>query len=126
MRNLLLLLGFVVMLTSCGSKEPKKEIIVPKKKIEKLPSPVIKKEVPKSTLLFTIQIGANKKESKTFSSVSNVKVSKEKGLFKYRLGAFKTYKEAKLYRAKIIHKYPGAFVQAMKGTEPITIQKAIK
>lgn len=126
MKNTLVILSFILVFISCGGKEAKKEI-VPEKKVEEVKTiPIVKKEIPKPILLFTVQIGATKKESKVFSSVKNVRVSKENGMFKYRLGSFKTYKEAKSFRKKVFNKYHGAFVQAIKGNQSISIQKAIK
>ena len=126
MKKFLILFSVVSILISCGSKEAKKEVVVPVKKEGNVEKKEVVKEAPKLTLVFTVQIGANKIESKIFSAVKGVSVCKEEGLYKYRLGAFKTYKEAKTYRMKILHKFPGAFVQALKGTESITIQAAIK
>ncbi len=119
----LFLLSLFLVFISCGETKTKEEII-PEKKVETVP--VVKKEVPKPTLVFTVQIGANKKESAVFSSIDNVQVSKENGMFKYRLGSFKTYKEAKSFRKTLVHKFPGAFVQAVKNNQAISIQEAIK
>ena len=80
----------------------------------------------KPVLIFTVQIGAFKKQNSKFSSLQNVQVSSENSMYKYRLGAFETYKEAKSYRRKLLNKFPGAFVQAVKNNKPITIQEAIK
>ena len=125
MKKILVLLCFALILISCGSKESKKEII-PEKKVESITVPEVKKEAPKPTLVFTVQIGANKKESPVYSSIDNVQVSQENGMFKYRLGSFKTCQEAKSFRKTIVHKFPGAFVQAVKNKQAISIQEAIK
>ena len=126
MKNLLLLLSFMLVLISCGDKEVKKEIVVPAKKVEEVKKPIVKKEEVKPELVFTVQIGANKKKSNTFSSIKNIQVFKENGMFKYRLGAFITYQEAKSYRKQILQKHPGAFVQAVKNKQAISINEAIK
>jgi hypothetical protein len=128
MKKILAILGVTIFLISCGKKETKKEI-VPENKVEEVkPIPIVKNETLKikSILFFTVQIGANKKESKTFSSIEQVQVYKENQMFKYRLGNFKTYKEAKSFRNEIINKYPGSFVQAIKGNLSISIQEALK
>ena len=124
MKKILIL--FSVVLISCGSKEAKKEVIVPVKKEEMVEKKEILKETPKPSLVFTVQIGATKKSSVVYSSVKNVIISKESGMFKYRFGAFNSYQEAKKYRKSILSKYPDAFVQALKNSEAINIVEAIK
>ena len=126
MKKFLVLLSVVSILISCGNKEAKKEVVVPVKKEEVVENKEVIKETPKPSLIFTVQIGATKKASAIFSSISEVNVSQEKGMFKYRLGAFSTYMEAKNFRRKILSKYPGSFVQALKDNEPISVQEAIK
>lgn len=118
-------LSFIMLLISCGSKEVKKEAL-PEKKVEKITVPVVKEEAPKPTLVFTVQIGAFKKQNSRFSSIQDVQVSSENNMYKYRLGTFETYKEAKFYKRTLLSKYPGSFVQAVKNNKPITIQEAIK
>lgn len=126
MKKVLVFLSFALVFISCGGKEVKKEKNVPEKKVETVAVPVIKKVTPRSILVFTVQIGANKKESTMFSSIENVQVSNEKGMYKYRLGVFETYKEAKSYRKAILKKFPGAFVQAVKNGIGIEIKEALK
>jgi N-acetylmuramoyl-L-alanine amidase len=118
-------LSFMFVLISCGAKEVKKEVL-PEKKVETVITPVEKVEAPKPALVFTVQIGAFKKQHSKFSSLENVQVSSENNLYKYRLGAFETYNKAKSYRKTVLNKFPGAFVQAVKNNKPITIQEAIK
>ncbi len=125
MKKILVLLSFTLVFISCGSEEQKKEII-PEKKVETVAIPVVKKEAPKPTLVFTIQIGATEKRSSVYSSIENVQVSQENGMYKYRLGAFTTCQEAKSFRKTIVHKFPGAFVQAVKNMQSIAIQEALK
>ena len=126
MKKFLVLLSVVFILSSCGNKESKKEVVVPEKKEEVVVVKEEIKEAPKTSLIFTVQIGANKRSSAFYSSIKDVIISKEKGMFKYRLGTFKTYKEAKSNRIKILSKYPGAFVQALYDSKPIAIENAIK
>ncbi len=125
MKKLFVLLSFTLILISCGAEEPKKEI-VPEKKIEEVKTPIVKKEVPKPTLVFTVQIRASKKKLKRYSSVDNVLIFNEEGMYKYRLGSFRTYQEAKSFRRTLLQKFPGAFVQAVKNNQPISIQEALK
>ena len=125
MKKFFVFLCLSLFIISCGGKEPKKEII-PEKKVEEVKTPIVKKEVRKSTLIFTVQIRASKKKLKKYSSVENVVIFNEEGMYKYRLGSFKTYKEARLFRKKLLLNYPGAFVQAVKNSQSISIQEAIK
>lgn len=126
MKKILAILGVTIFLISCGAKEQKKEI-VPEKKVEETKTPtIVKKEESKPILIFTVQIGAFKKNNTAFSALENVQVSLEKSMYKYRLGSFKTYKEAKAYRRTILHKFQGAFVQAIKNNQPISIEEALK
>jgi len=125
MRKLLVFLSLSLFIISCGGKELKKEI-VPEKKVEEVKTPIVKKEEPKPTMVFTVQIRASKKKLKKYSSVENVLIFNEEGMYKYRLGSFKTYKEARSYRENLLQEFPGAFVQALKNNQPISIQEAIK
>lgn len=118
-------LSIFIVLISCGEKEVKK-VIVTEKKVETITTPVLKEVNLKPVLIFTVQIGAFKKRNLKFASIKNVQVSSENNMYKYRLGAFKTYKEAKIYLKKMRANYPGAFVQAVKDDNPINIQEAIK
>lgn len=127
----LFLLSLFLIFISCGDKAPKK--IKVDSEIKNIETPIrvyteemVEIEALIPTLVFTVQIGANKKESPVYSSIDNVQVSQENGMFKYRLGSFKTYQEAKLFRKTIVHKFPGAFVQAVKNKQAISIQEAIK
>ena len=125
MKKLLLLLSFTLIFISCGNKEPKKEI-VPEKKTEEIKTIEVKKERPKPILVFTVQIGAFKNKKARFFSLENVAISSENNMYKYRLGSFETYLEAKSFRKKLLNKFPGAFVQAVKNKQAISIQEAIK
>jgi cell division protein FtsN len=125
MKKILLLLSFTLVFISCGSKEPKKEII-PEKKTEEVKTPEVKKERLKPILFFTVQIGAFKNKKARFSSLENVTISSENNMYKYRLGSFETYQEAKSFRKTLLNKFPGAFVQAVKNKQAISIQEAIK
>lgn len=101
------------------ASEPVKDEVV--KEVVKAPT---KKVVPK--LIFTVQIGAFETENPNFSSIAEVKIYKEDNLFKYRLGTFETYQAARKERAKLVTKYPDAFVQAVKGSTSLPIKRALK
>lgn len=125
MKKILLLLSFIMVLISCGNNEPKKEV-VPEKKTEEVKTPEVKKEAPKPILVFTVQIGAFKNKKTRYSSLEKVTISSENNMYKYRLGSFETYQEAKSFRKTLLNKFPGAFVQAIKNKQAISIQEAIK
>jgi cell division protein FtsN len=125
MRNVLLLLSFTLVLISCGDKGAKKEII-PENNTEEITIPVVEKEEPKPALVFTVQIGAFKKEGTRFSSLENVQIFSENNMYKYRLGSFDTYQEARSLRKTMLRKFSDAFVQAVKNNQPISIQEALK
>lgn len=118
------LLFFFLFIFSCGKKEVEKEAEKVLKPVELTEGTKVEKELPK--LVFTIQIAALESKNTNLASLPNVKLYNENSLTKYRLGAFKTYKEARVYRKQILHVYKGAFVQALKGNTPISITKALQ
>ena len=125
MKKALYLLFISVFMLSCGAKESKTKTI-PEKKVEEVIAPIVTESVPEPMLVFTVQVGANKKESAEYASLEDVQIFKENGFFKYRLGSFESYKEARVLRKKIIKHYPDAFIQAVIGKESISIQEALK
>jgi hypothetical protein len=87
---------------------------------------VVKAEViKKEALVFKVQIAALKQPNESFANLEDIVISQENGLTKYRLGSFKTYKEARKYRNRIIKTYKDAFVQALKNETPVSILEAI-
>lgn len=131
MRKILVLLCFTLVFISCGDKTPKKiKVDSPIKNVETPirvhTEEIVEIEDPKPTLVFTVQVGATKKRSSVYASIENIQISQENGMFKYRLGSFNTYQEAKSFRKTIVHKFPGAFVQAVKNKQAVSIQEAIK
>lgn len=116
-----------ILVISCGKKEEKKdpiEVVEPKIE-ETINEPInVVEEVPE--LIFTVQIAALRNENEILSNIAYIKIYKESGLTKYRLGEFKTYKEARYTRTSLLNKYPDAFVQALKNGEPIHIKAALK
>ncbi|WP_188599096.1 SPOR domain-containing protein [Polaribacter pacificus] len=121
-----LVLFFSLMLFSCGKKEPKKTIKppVPKTEIKKEEPKV---EVKKDVLVYTVQIAASyNKQSKKHEAIPNVINYNVNPWFKYSLGTYKTYQEARASRRSLLDVYPGAFVQALKNGAPIPIQEALK
>ncbi len=125
MKKILYLLVFSSCFFSCGSKDPSSKVIQEEKPAE-VEIPVVTVKEPKPVLAFTVQVGANKKASSQFAALDGVQVFKEDGLFKYRLGAFESYKEARVYRRKSLRQFPDAFVQAVRGKQSISIQEALK
>ena len=90
------------------------------KKIEEI------KKSKEPSLVFTVQVGAYKKANNNLSNVSNVQISQESNLYKYRLGTFLNYKDARKFRKKSLSTYPDAFVQAILNGKPISIKKALE
>ena len=101
-------------------------VFVNEPKVEVDSTPVVKKVEPKSPILvYTVQVGAYRNSNSGLSSVSNIQISKEASLYKYRLGTFQTYKDAKRFRNKSLNNYPDAFVQALIDGKPVPISKAL-
>ena len=123
MKNIFLLL-FCIAFLSCSKTDKKEEVIPQEIKEKEVTIPVV--EVVKDTLVFTVQIAALKKVNNALTSIENVAVFQENSLVKYRLGAFKTYKEARNFRAQLISVYKGAFVQALLNDAPIPIKEALQ
>jgi N-acetylmuramoyl-L-alanine amidase len=120
------LVSLFLVFISCGDKAPKeKEVVLPVKEVE-APVKVVEEEVKEQPLVFSVQIGAFSKENQKFATIENVVVSNENGLFKYRLGSFETYKEARKARRNLRNTYPGAFIQAVKDGKKVDIRKALK
>lgn len=127
MKKVLLIFGILGFLISCNKEaEKKKEEVKPvevKKAVKKI------EEIKKSkepSLVFTVQVGAYKKANNNLSNVSNVQISQESNLYKYRLGTFLNYKDARKFRKKSLSTYPDAFVQAILNGKPISIKKALE
>ena len=113
---------------SCGKKEVTKESVqdevpIVKELIEETVNDTEIEEVSK--IIFSVQIAALKNENTDYHYIENIHTFYEGNLIKYRLGQFATYEEVRAYRASILTKYPGAFVQALENGEPINIQKAL-
>ncbi len=125
-KHISLVLIFSLILFSCGKKEPKKVVkpVAPKTEIKKEEPKEI--EVKEDVLIFTVQIGAFYKVNQRYSALPNVTTYNVSPWYKYSLGAFSTYQEARTSRRNIIDTYPGAFVQALKNGNPIPIKEALK
>lgn len=120
MKNILLLIVGVLMMTSCGVKKTTKvetEVVEVEEVVEE-------KKVP--VLTYEVQIGAYDVENATLKAVENVKAIFEENLYKYRLGSFTNYRKARKYRKSLLVKYPDAFVQALLDGKPISIDEALK
>ena len=127
MKHYYLIVLFAILF-SCGKKEVKKVdpvVEVPVKKDTIVEVVVIEEEPKAPELIYTVQIAALDRPSKSYGSIENVKLYEEGGYYKYRYGAFKTYKEARKSRWYLIETYDGAFVQALKDGQPIHILDAL-
>lgn len=122
----ILFLGTLLMF-SCGKKETKKKDANPKEEVKDTIKDVEKDQKEEvSELIFKVQIGAYRNQPQKLASVPNVKVTVEESLYKYRLGDFKGYQEARDYRKSLLKRYPDAFIQALKNNQPIHIAEALK
>lgn len=120
------LMSLFLIFISCGDKTPKeKEVVLPVNEVKE-PVKIVQEKVKKQPLTFKVQIGAFTSANKKFEMINDVAIVNENGLFKYRLGSFKTYKEARSFRRSLLAKYPGAFVQAEKNDTSIQIKEALK
>jgi hypothetical protein len=120
------LVSLFLVFISCGDKTPKeKEVVLPVKKVETTVK-VVDEEMKTQPLTFKVQIGAFTVANKKFEMINDVAIVNENGLFKYRLGSFESYKEARSFRRSLLAKYPGAFVQAEKNDTSIQIKEALK
>ncbi|WP_439131673.1 SPOR domain-containing protein [Polaribacter sp.] len=133
MKNVLIGVLFFLMMFSCGKKEASKGNTEPKTpeienvapKVEEVKEePEVQEYIPE--LIFTVQIAALRKQNEDLYSIEGVSTYNENGFTKFRLGDFKTYKEARAFRAQILNEYKGAFVQALKNGVPISITEALQ
>lgn len=128
MRNLIVLFLMTIVFFSCDKdpvKKEEQEILEPTLIQEIDTLQVQKKEIIPS-LIFTVQIAALQNSNEKLANLENVNIYQENMLTKYRLGAFKTYKEARTYRNKLRYTYKDAFVQALENDVPISIKRALK
>ena len=126
MRKLIYTFMCSLLFVACGAKESQKETVTIENKEEVVLTPVVEEKPEEPQLVFTVQIAAHKKESTQHAAIEGVQVFKEETLYKYRLGAFQTYQEARKSRASLLKKFPDAFVQAVLGKDAIAIEKALK
>ncbi len=103
------------------STEDVKEIIAPT-----TPS----KEKSKSNSSFRVQATSSSSQlginHPIFSKYSVVYEYKEGNMFKYSIGSYVDYEEAKKEQPNIKKDFPGAFIIAFKGNNKITIKEALK
>ena len=122
--QLLFIVSFFVL--SCSKGEDKKsEAPTVEKDTVVEPEKVVVEEVAPQ-LFFTVQIAALRHKNDKLENLENVQVFLEDGYIKYRLGNIPTYKAARDYRDSIRDEYPGAFVQAVKGSLSIPIKEALQ
>ncbi|HEX2969205.1 MAG TPA: N-acetylmuramoyl-L-alanine amidase [Bacteroidales bacterium] len=85
---------------------------------------------PEELPVFTVQISSStvKKEISpaNFKGVKDVRELNLRGNFKYVTGNFSDYSDAVKYRKELIHKFPDAFIIALKNNEPVPLQEALK
>lgn len=80
-----------------------------------------------ASLFFTIQVGAFSSKNSSLQSVKNINILQESdNLFKYRLGQFSTYEEAKEFKKIILNVCNDAFIVPIKNGERIHIREALK
>ncbi|TXD51314.1 MULTISPECIES: SPOR domain-containing protein [unclassified Polaribacter] len=129
MKNIATLLFILVFILSCGKKGLKKEneeVIEPVliETVVQVDEDTSEEEVLK--LVFTVQIAALRNKNEKLAAIDSVRIYEENSLSKYSLGTFKTYEEARAYRLKLMKAYKGAFVQALKNNNPISITEALQ
>jgi hypothetical protein len=123
MKNIILVF-FCIAVFSCTKTDKKKETPLEDFQEKEVVIPVV--EAEKERLVFTVQIAALKKVNNALSNLENVHVFQENALTKYRLGTFKTYKEARSFRTQLVRTYKDAFVQALVNDSPVSIKKALQ
>lgn len=116
------------MVFSCKKEVPKTEADPKPEKVIDTVKPktqeAVKPQIP--SLVFTVQIGAYKMSNPDLTSVKNIQIQEENNLYKYRLGTFKSYQEARRYRRQLLPKYEDAFVQALRNGKAVSIEQALK
>lgn len=123
MKNLILIF-FCSAIFSCAKTAKKKEIPLEVIQEKEVVIPVV--EAEKERIVFTVQIAALEKVNNALNNIENVHIFQENTLTKYRIGAFETYKEARVFRTQLIRTYKDAFVQALKDDTPISIKEALQ
>ena len=123
MKNLILIF-FCSAIFSCAKTAKKKEIPLEVFQEKEVVIPIV--EAEKERIVFTVQIAALEKVNSGLNSIENVHVFQENTLTKYRIGAFETYKEARVFRTQLIRTYKDAFVQALLDDTPISIKEALQ
>ena len=118
----IILVFFCITIFSCSKTDEKKEIPREESKKEVTVTPVL----VKNKLVFSVQIAALRNPNAKLASLANMYIYNEDDLLKYRVGSFKTYDEAKVYKIALRIKHQGAFVQAMLNDLPISIIDALQ
>tara|TARA_B110000240_G_C13183335_1_gene318717 strand:- start:40 stop:414 length:375 start_codon:yes stop_codon:yes gene_type:complete len=123
MKNLILIF-FCSAIFSCAKTAKKKEIPLEVFQEKEVVIPIV--EAEKERIVFTVQIAALEKVNNALNNIENVHIFQENTLTKYRIGAFETYKEARVFRTQLIRTYKDAFVQALLDDTPISIKEALQ
>lgn len=79
-----------------------------------------------SNLFFTIQVGAYRNKNITIENTTNISITEENNLFKYRLGKFSTYEEAVSFKTIVLSVCNDAFIVSIKNGKRIHITEALK
>lgn len=117
--------------------KPEKNQIL-QQEVQKSPSANIMKPEPAKTLplvsdssakiWFTVQVLASIKpidvKGSDFKGESSIQEIKIGVYFKYFCGSFPTFNQASEERKRLIAKFPGAFIVAFKGLQPILMEEA--
>jgi hypothetical protein len=114
----------LILIFFCIKTAKKKEIPLEVIQEKEVVIPVV--EAEKERIVFTVQIAALEKVNNALNNIENVHIFQENTLTKYRIGAFETYKEARVFRTQLIRTYKDAFVQALKDDTPISIKEALQ
>lgn len=126
MKNVFLFLAALTLFISCSKKKPKIEENSTVFKDSLVEEEVEEVTVIEDKLIYTVQIAALKNENKELENFENVKLYKENGFIKYRIGPFKSYQEASAFKESGKTFFPDAFTQALQNGKPIHIKEALE
>ena len=126
MKKILLLFTLSFFILSCSKNEDKKSETTVIDKDTTLHKETVVVEEVEPQIFFTVQIAALRHKNDILENLENIQVFLEDGYIKYRLGDMASYEIAHQFRDSILHEYPDAFVQAIKGTMSISIKDALQ
>ncbi len=119
------------LINDSDQTEVSKEKVATPEPTKKTNAPAKNEKTVESTVYFTVQFFSSGEElqdnAKVFKDISSVSHYKDKGLYKYISGKYKTMQQASAAQAKLKEQgYLQAFIIAFKGNERITIPEAKK